>query len=279
MAQGALEDAIDRLYEVSLEAFVSERTRLAKELRSGGEKSAADQVAKLAKPTAAAWALNHVAREEPEVVEEWLEATAALRDASTRAAQVGGDTLRAAMAEHREATGRLIDVVRDRARPTGRPLSGAMLDRVRTLLQSATADARLAERLRIGRVTEEKSPIDVVPEPTAEREGPAAAASPGRAPKRDPEAAARAKRRAELERRVGAAREQVERLREEAAARKEVAGAAEERLQDARRALHRAESEAAAAADALKDADDATAAAQQELEQLEAHLRDAADSG
>jgi hypothetical protein len=34
MAQGALEDAIDRLYEVSLEAFVSERTRLAKELRS-----------------------------------------------------------------------------------------------------------------------------------------------------------------------------------------------------------------------------------------------------
>ena len=62
MASGALQAAIDRLYGVPLEDFVPERTRAAKELRASGEKDAAKRLAKLPKPTAASWALNHVAR-------------------------------------------------------------------------------------------------------------------------------------------------------------------------------------------------------------------------
>jgi hypothetical protein len=276
MAQGGLDAAIDRLYAVPPEAFVAERARLAKELKSDGEQSAAGQVAKLSKPTAAAWALNHVAREDPDAVAQWLDAAEALRDASTRPAEVGGDVLRTAMADHRAATARLLESVRDRAQPSGRPLSEAMVDRVRTLLHSATADAGLADRLRAGRVTEDKAPAEASFAPTPQKPSERPAAKPSRrTPKRDAEAAARAARRAELERRVRVAQQQMKRLRAEAARREAAAQTADERLDEARRALHRSESEATAAHDAAKDADQATAAAEHELEQLQSLLRDA----
>jgi hypothetical protein len=149
-----LQTAVDQLHAVPLEDFVAERKRLAKELRSGGDRDAAAELAKLPKPSAPAWALNHVAREEPAAVADWLEATGALRDASAHADRSSGDALRAAMAAHRDATRQLLATVRDRARPNGRPLTEPMLDRVRDLLQAATADEARAELLRAGRAIE-----------------------------------------------------------------------------------------------------------------------------
>jgi hypothetical protein len=149
-----LQTAVDQLHAVPLEDFVAERKRLAKELRSGGDRDAAAELAKLPKPSAPAWALNHVAREEPAAVADWLEATGALRDASAHADRSSGDALRAAMAAHRDATRQLLATVRDRARPNGRPLTEPMLDRVRDLLQAATADEARAELLRAGRAVE-----------------------------------------------------------------------------------------------------------------------------
>jgi hypothetical protein len=307
MAERDLEEAIDRLYAVPLEEFVAERTRLAKELRSGGGRSEAAEVAKLPKPTAAAWALNHVARERRDAVGEWLDAAAELREASTHAAEVGGDAVRAAMAANRAATTRLLGLVRESAKPGGRPLSEAMLERVRRLLQSATTDAELADCLRAGRIMEEEPATDVVPgfeveaEPAAERrraeprakgrgaesraEGRGAegrGAEPraerpsreerARAAEREREAErerrAERARREELERRVRATSRQLDRLRADAARREAAAQAADERLEDARRTLHRRESEAAAARDAVKDAEEAAAAAERELQQL-----------
>ena len=149
-----LQTAVDQLHAVPLEDFVAERKRLAKELRSGGDRDAAAELAKLPKPSAPAWALNHVAREEPAAVADWLEATGALRDASAHADRSSGDALRAAMAAHRDATRQLLATVRNRARPNGRPLTEPMLDRVRDLLQAATADEARAELLRAGRAVE-----------------------------------------------------------------------------------------------------------------------------
>src|SRR5215218_9414738 len=149
-----LQDAVDQLQAVPLEDFVAERKRLAKELRSAGDRDAAAELAKLPKPSAPAWALNHVAREEPAAVADWLGATGALRDASTHADRSSGDALRAAMAAHREATRQLLATVREQARPNGRPLTEPMLDRVRDLLQAATADEARAELLRAGRAIE-----------------------------------------------------------------------------------------------------------------------------
>ena len=62
-AQAALVTALRHLYGVEFEDFVSERARLARELRRAGAKTEATVVAGLRKPSAAAWALDHLARD------------------------------------------------------------------------------------------------------------------------------------------------------------------------------------------------------------------------
>ena len=266
-----MQHAIDELYAAPLEAFTAERTRLARELREAGERPAAAEVAKLPKPSPPAWALNHVAREQPQTVAAWLESARALRDASANAAQVGGDAIRAASADHRAATAGLLALVRV-VEPGGKRLSEPMLDRVRLLLHAATADAEVAERLRAARLTEETASAAALPAGGPAAAPPTGAATPAE-PAVDREAEARARRRAELSRRIAAATEAGQRAREEVARRDEAAAAADARLEEARRTLHRSESEAAAAHDAAADALEAAASAERELEQLRRDLR------
>jgi hypothetical protein len=297
VADEKLQDGLDRLYGAPLEDFIAERAKLAKELRGDGDRETAEDVGKLAKPTAAAWALNHVAREEPSAVEEWLDAAQALRDASAAPAQ--SDDLREAIAAHRDATVRLTNVVRDRAQPSGRPLSGAMVERVRALLRSATSDDGAFERLRAGRVTEEPAAAELSLAPSGRNaprsprggaaargrkasasrggRGGAAEDAPARPLKRERAAEARAARRAELERRIEAARAEAERLRADSDVHAEKAAAADERLEEARRNVRRSESEAAAARQAAKDADHAAGAAERDLRRLEGLLDRAGD--
>lgn len=298
--------AIDQLAAVPLDEFVAERKRLAKELRGAGDREGAAEVAKLAKPTPPAWALNHLAREEPQQVAAWLEAGEVLREASERAGQGGGEALRGAMAAHREATRKLIGELRG-------SLSEPMVDRVRALLQAATVDPGAAERLRAGRLVEgdddrEGEPAPAKPRARRKAAEPAggkarkgasgaeeetskgagkAAAKRAEAAAEDAEAEAAkraeddkaAKRaaagRAELERRAGAASAEFERVREEAAECEAAAAAADERVDEARRTLTRSESEASAAHSAAEDAQQAVEDAEQEVRALIARLRDA----
>ena len=268
-----LETAVDQLHAVPLEDFVAERKRLAKELRSAGERESAAALAKLPKPSAPAWALNSVARDEPDVIGGWIAAAETLRDASANADRQSGDALRAAMAAHREATRRVLATVRDHARPNGRELSEQMLDRVRELLQAATGDPARAELLRAGRVVEGDEDAPPLPEP---------AAKPRRAPESGDRAAGeraakeRAEReaaaRAELERLVADAEQRLAGLRATASEREAAAATAAERLEEAHRTLHRSESEAGAAREAAEEATAAADQAERELRKLTAKL-------
>jgi hypothetical protein len=281
-----LEDAVDRLHAVPLEDFVAERKRLAKELRGAGERAAAAELAKLPKPSAPAWALNNLARTEPDAVEAWLDAAEALRDASVHADRSSAGALRAAMAAHREATRTLLAALRDRTRPNGRELSEPMLDRARDLLQAATADAQAAERLRAGRVVEggedaaaagEEEADGAAEIPTTKPRGSTGRGSADRAAERraakEREAGEReAAARAELERLVAGAEQRLSELRDAAEERAAAAGEAGERLEEARRTLHRSESEAAAAREAADEAADAAEQVERELRKLTAKL-------
>jgi hypothetical protein len=291
-----LQTAVDQLQAVPLEDFVAERKRLAKELRSAGDRDAAAELAKLPKPSAPAWALNHVARDEPAAVADWLEATGALREASANADRSSGDALRAAMAAHRDATRQLLATVRDQARPNGRPLTEPMLDRVRDLLQAATADEARAEALRAGRVVEGDEDAAALPDATttgrsSKSRSSKDAAPTGRSSKSSTDAAAdtdraaaaearaakerearEAAERAELERLVADVEARVAELRDTAEERAAAVAGAEERLEDAQRALHRSESELAAAREAAEEAADAAEHAERELKTLTAKL-------
>jgi hypothetical protein len=259
-----LDAALDGLYAVPPAGFVAERDRIVKALKAAGRRDDAADVTRLARPSPAAWALNQVARTDPGAVCAWMDAASDLRGATKDPAAAGGEGIRGAMAAHREATGRLTSLAAARAEEHGIPLSPANADRVRTLLQEASADAEAAAWVRGGRLTGAPAPATGAPPSPP---------SPARKPKGpDPADVARAARRAELELRVAELSADVERRQAERDQLDAAAATAAERLEAARRGLRRAESEAAAARGALSDAEFAAVEAERELEQLRAVL-------
>jgi hypothetical protein len=76
-----LESELDRLYQVPAAAFVNERNALAKTLRQSGDKAAADEVARLGRPSPVAWAVNQLHYRASDALGALKEAGAALRQA------------------------------------------------------------------------------------------------------------------------------------------------------------------------------------------------------
>ena len=74
------------LYVLPLDQFTAARDRLAQQLRSGGDAEEAKRVAKLRKPSVAAWALNRASRNNPDDVSRLLDSHRLLRQAGSRQA-------------------------------------------------------------------------------------------------------------------------------------------------------------------------------------------------
>jgi hypothetical protein len=98
----------DLLYGLPLEEFTPARDKAAKEIRKAGDKERAARIAKLPKPTPAAWAANQLARSRPELIDALLDAGAALRAAQDAAISGGGA---AALREASLAERRAVDDV------------------------------------------------------------------------------------------------------------------------------------------------------------------------
>jgi hypothetical protein len=247
-----LEERMDAIYAGPPEEFVAARNSLAKELRTAGDKDAADEVAGLRRPTLPAWALNQVRRKDAKGLDGFADAAEALRDAQDRA--LAGDKsadLRGAMARRREATSRLVRAASEALREIDRdpdPHVPAMA----ATIEAAAADPEVGELLRQGRLSSEHGPAgfgDAAPTTSTRRpRGPAKPKSrrSARKPKAD-EDADDARREAEAE---AAARAE--------AARQEAAAAAQ--------ALKAAERNASAASTAVSRA-------RQKVEDLDAKLR------
>src|SRR5690348_7318712 len=90
------------LYGLPLEEFIAARDAEAKALRKT-DREAAAKLAKLPKPTPAAWAANQVARSDPGLIEALLDAGAALRAAQDAAFTGDAAGLREATLNERRA--------------------------------------------------------------------------------------------------------------------------------------------------------------------------------
>jgi hypothetical protein len=284
-------DVVDRLYGLALEDFTAQRDLAARELRRAGDRDAAAELAKLPKPTPAAWTANQVARERPELIEGLLDAGAALRSAQEEAlAGGGGGALRDAMAGQRRAIEAVMDAAQS-YRPAGRALSRAMADRLRMTLQAAAGDEALSAALAAGRLVDEAQaggawPLGPPPEGGEVVGRRTKRAAPGGEARREAvagddaaaaEAAARERAALEAElRKVRGAlrvRERTVAGAEEAAEQARTAAAeAAERLQRARQAAEETQAEAEAAGQALSDARDALQAARDDVARLEERL-------
>jgi hypothetical protein len=243
-----VDDAADELYGLPFDDFISARNARAKALRKDGDKAAADEVAKLPKPSQVAWVANQLARAG---ADELLEAGEALREA-----QLGGggrDALREATAAERAAVDDLLKAAKDL-----RKLSRDATDRLRALLHAVAADEDLRELFEAGRLVAEPEPGGAWPEGAfvaAPRERPAKKAKPAKE-----SAAERRKRQAAEQKAAERARKQAEREREAAERRK-----LERRLKAARDAADEAKRRLDAAQEAYEAATHEVARIEEQL--------------
>ncbi len=109
-ALAGLDEELDRLYGGPPEEFTAERDRLAKALRTDGEKDRAAAVGRLRRPTRLAAALNAIARADPTGLGRLIEASSALAEAQEDVLKGRGDAagLRDAERAEREALEPLI---------------------------------------------------------------------------------------------------------------------------------------------------------------------------
>ena len=138
------------LYELPANEFTSARNARAKALRQK-EPELAAEVAKLPKPTAAAAAVNTLARRDPSEVRALIQAGKRLRDAQERAVsgRGGGEKLQEAVREHRAALERVQREVR-RLR-----LSESVLERAVSTFRAASIDPELQPLLERGLLARE----------------------------------------------------------------------------------------------------------------------------
>jgi hypothetical protein len=145
---------IDDLFALPLDEFTEARNALAKRLKQEGDADAAEQVRSLAKPSVATWAVNQLARREPEAVRSLLNVAARLRSAQERSLKGDrtADELRAAQAEERELIRDLARRAEGILREAERPASGTTLERVSSLLRAAAVGEPGRTALREGRL-------------------------------------------------------------------------------------------------------------------------------
>jgi hypothetical protein len=265
-----------RLYGLPLEEFTRERDAAARELRQAKERDTAAVVAKLPKPSQAAWAANALAREHRELVDDLLEAGEALRAAQEEAlAGKGADALRDAAATERKAVDALMDAAKA-LRPGGKKPSAATLEKLRTTLEAVATDDDVRAAFDAGRVVEDAEgggAWGLVP----------GADVPARKPaKRPAKRTARGKEdaKAERERRdaIAAAREARERLEGELREARAERRSRERELERAEKAADRAAGRLEAALAAAEEAGEAADEAKADLETAREAASEARDA-
>jgi hypothetical protein len=148
MEPSATDDLIQRLYEQPPEGFVAARTAAVNEARRAGDRETAKRLAALKKPTVAAWVVNLLALRRPELIDELVDLSAALREAQ-RGLQ--GDQLRELTAQRRQVVSALVTSARKLALAE-EPGIKLPLGEVESTLSAALAEPEVAAQVRTGRL-------------------------------------------------------------------------------------------------------------------------------
>jgi hypothetical protein len=278
---GAVDRAADELYGAALDEFVNRRDELARELRASGDREAAEQVKRLPKPTAPAWAINQLVRARPDEVAHLLRAGEHLRrvqDWLLRREAEPAD-LRAAVESERAAVGGLVGGAADILTRAGRAARGDVLERIGETLHAAAADEEIRAEVEQGRLARDRAAVGLgttVPAGSTRRAGrgrrpagageepaePAAPERPRRRGARDAtDAAGQQEQRAARAAARAEARERLRAAQAEARDAERAHTAAERSVQRAEKALTSAEDNWARAQDELRAARDELAAA------------------
>ncbi|MET8348767.1 MULTISPECIES: hypothetical protein [unclassified Micromonospora] len=230
---GPSPELVQQLYRTPPERFVAARDAAVAEARRAGDPTTARQLARLRRPTVAAWLVNLLAIDRPELVADLVQLADALRAAQR---ELRGPRLRELSAQRRAVVGALVAEVRKlAAAEPDAPSAGKLpLAEVEATLNAALSDAEVAEQVRSGRLLRSASyaGFGEVPRPqlrlvTGDEED-RAEERPARRPgtqRTGPEAAPRTDRAAERAERAAQRAAQAERARQRRALDRELARA------------------------------------------------------
>ncbi|SDT76435.1 hypothetical protein [Actinoplanes derwentensis] len=142
-------DIVRRLYESPPDGFVAARTAAVAEARRAGDVAAARHLAALKKPTVAAWIVNLVALQRPELLDELAGIADALRAAQR---DLQGDQMRELSLHRRRFVTSLVEAARRLAVEAGTPGAKLPLAEVEATFTAALAEPEIAGQIRSGRL-------------------------------------------------------------------------------------------------------------------------------
>lgn len=148
---GPSTELVQQLYRTPPDRFVAARDAAVSEARRAGDATTARQLARLRRPTVAAWLVNLLAIRRPELVADLVQLADALRTAQR---ELRGPRLRELSAQRRAVVGALVVEVRKlaAAEPEAPPAGRLPLAEVEATLNAAFSDAEVAEQVRAGRL-------------------------------------------------------------------------------------------------------------------------------
>lgn len=155
-----LEGIADDLYGLPASEFTAARDARAAELRRAKQRDLAAAVKGLRRPSAAAEALNRLARAHPAAISQLVALGDQLRAAQAR---LSGDDIRALGRQRREVISSVGRLIADLARDDGRALGATAEREVLTSLDTALAEPAAAAALVAGRLTEALQRSDLGP--------------------------------------------------------------------------------------------------------------------
>jgi hypothetical protein len=144
-----LEEVVDELYGLEASEFVAARDARARAARQAGNRTLADQVKALKRPSAAAWVVNLLVRQRPGEIERLARFGESFREAQ---ANLAGDELRRLGRQRHQVLAGLGQEARRLAEGRGQPVSQAVERDVETTLDAAVTDPAAADAVRSGRL-------------------------------------------------------------------------------------------------------------------------------
>lgn len=134
----------DELHVAPRSEFVPTRDRRSRQARDEDDHETAERIAKLRKPTVAAWLLNLLAHERPELMQRYLALGDPVRE---------GSGLQEFATRRRDLLQELLGEVESVAREHDQPLNSGTTREITDTLNRALADAGAAGTVRAGRLS------------------------------------------------------------------------------------------------------------------------------
>jgi hypothetical protein len=169
-------DAVDELFVGALDEFVKRRDELVKQLKKDGDKETAAEVKALRKPSAAAWAINQVARRSHDAIDALVVAARGVHEAQARAVQgKDGGGLRGATEEWRKCINAL-------AAEVAKEAGAQYRDAAAGTFEAASTSDEWTQIVKAGRLMATLEPggfgLQDMPDPVLTRPAKAATPSP-----------------------------------------------------------------------------------------------------